>query len=274
MVCELLEGGDLLENIMKPSDPSERYFSAHAVHTLVKELVETMQYCHQRGIVHRDLKLENIIFVQNPRDSSLHKAKTEATLQRDLDFKIIDFGMGSLYGDAFRDTKLGTPVYMAPEISGPVSYDAKKVDVWAIGVLAYVLLCGVPPFLDAAAQQCSSSDLFKEPIWAQIGHDAKGALVRMLERDPAKRPNCDELLRLPWLTNTPRLVTKHSSSSVINDAFKKSVSQNLARLHKHRQANRQQFLEKVKTQKCWQLSPVMDAAESSNSLPGSGPAAL
>ena len=139
------------------------------MHLLAKQIIETMCFCHERNIVHRDLKPENILFVHRPRESSLKLPKNESSLMEDLNFKIIDFGMGSMLQeeDPFRDTMLGTPMYQAPEIQTAASYDAKKSDVWSIGVLTYLLLCGIPPYLDAA-KEAQEKELFTETVWKRV----------------------------------------------------------------------------------------------------------
>ena len=133
IVTPMMFGGELYHKIV-----AQGTFTEHDCKTIVKQLLEGLEHLHSHGICHRDLKPENIMFVAD--DSS--------------DIKIIDFGLSKLLAkeplcvvpQEFKmKTKIGTPYYVSPEILAG-SYDL-KCDIWAVGVIAYFMLCGQPPFL-------------------------------------------------------------------------------------------------------------------------------
>nr|TKS16086.1 calcium-dependent protein kinase [Populus alba] len=170
LVMELCEGGELFDRIVARGHYSERA-AAHVVRTIA----EVVRMCHANGVIHRDLKPENFLFA-NKKENSVLKA--------------IDFGLSVLFkpGERFSEI-VGSPYYMAPEVLrrnyGP------EVDVWSAGVILYILLCGVPPF------------------WAGMSIKTEQgvalAILRgMLEPDPSKRLNAQQVLEHPWLQNAKK----------------------------------------------------------------------
>lgn len=126
LVLEYLEGGELYEHIME----KEVYTEMEAREALLP-IIDAVRYLHQSGIVHRDLKPENIVYTCKEGVSVI---------------KIIDFGVSQIITNStVMSTAVGTPMYMAPEIFTGEKYRC-AVDVWSIGVILYVLLCGYPPF--------------------------------------------------------------------------------------------------------------------------------
>lgn len=124
LITELLTGGELFEKISENTS-----FSEKSAKIIIKQILSAVAYLHQKGFIHRDLKPENIVFEGND----------EFTL------KVIDFGTSrKIYPDSKLTTKMGTPYYIAPEVLQK-SYD-QKCDIWSIGVITYILLCGYPPF--------------------------------------------------------------------------------------------------------------------------------
>ncbi|CEO99397.1 Protein kinase domain-containing protein [Plasmodiophora brassicae] len=185
MVLELLVGGELFERIVAKGSYSER----EASH-LIKSLTEAIKYLHSIGIVHRDLKPENLLYATNEDDSSI---------------KITDFGLAKYMTSASgpMTTACGTPGYVAPEILKNEPYDG-AVDLWSIGVILYILLCGFPPFYDESAAvlyaQIKRGDYdFPDPYWTEISPEAKELVSRLLTVDPKKRATCDEVLSHPWI---------------------------------------------------------------------------
>lgn len=150
---------------------------------IFRQLVSAICYLHNQDIVHRDIKLQNVL------------------LTPDVRVKLIDFGY-SVYNDA--ETKLhvfcGTPSYMAPEIVRRIPYDGKATDVWALGVVLYRILIGYFPFRAA-----TEDDLFAKIIGGQVeipkfvSFAAKGLLERIFCVDPLKRPSVNELLHFEWM---------------------------------------------------------------------------
>ena len=125
IVQEICKGGELFDEILARGKFTERDAAL-----LIKQVLSCVNYCHQNNIVHRDLKPENVLLEQNKEFDQI---------------KIIDFGTSLVYDPTKKlEEKLGTPYYIAPEVLNK-NYGA-KCDIWSIGVITYILLCGAPPF--------------------------------------------------------------------------------------------------------------------------------
>lgn len=164
-------------------------FSERIAIRIMKQVVSAILYCHLNGIVHRDIKSDNILFLTEDIHSPV---------------KLIDFGISVKFE---KDTKLkdktGTVLYIAPEvISG--SYD-EKCDIWSCGVLMYMMLSGTPPFNGSSRQEVMAKIkkgkfTFSGKIWTLISEEGKDLIKKMLTLDPARRPSCREVLSHPWFT--------------------------------------------------------------------------
>jgi calcium-dependent protein kinase len=125
MVTEYCSGGELFDRIHK-----SKHFSEKRAAEYMRQLLSAIVYLHQKKIVHRDLKAENLLFENDSDDARL---------------KLIDFGVSKKFIKGFKlKETLGTPYYIAPEVLMQ-SYD-EKCDIWSCGILMYILLCGYPPF--------------------------------------------------------------------------------------------------------------------------------
>ncbi|KAI9003085.1 kinase-like domain-containing protein [Gaertneriomyces semiglobifer] len=187
LVTELATGGELFDRILAQGSYTEMDASV-----LVKQLLDAVHYLHNEGIVHRDLKPENLLF-RNPDE--------------DADLMLTDFGLSKMVKeDEFLKTTCGTPHYVAPEILRQKGY-GKPVDMWAIGVITYVLLCGYTPFW--AGKDNSNAVLFKaildcdyqfdEEYWSEISETAKDFIRKLLIVDPTHRMTAAQALEHPWL---------------------------------------------------------------------------
>lgn len=141
-------------------------------------LLHALRYMHENGIVHRDLKPENLLLLSS----------TDNTL-----IKIVDFGFAKqlLDGADGMRTACGTPGYMAPEVLRRELY-GKPVDVWSLGIIVYILLCGYPPFFDESdtvlCQKIFEGKIeFDSPYWDEVSAAAKSFICKMLIVDPNKR---------------------------------------------------------------------------------------
>ena len=187
IVQELCAGGELFDRIVE----KEKYNEKDA-RVAMKQIVSAVDACHDLRIVHRDLKPENL----------LYQAKTGE--HRDV-IKLADFGLANmLKADEALATACGTPGYVAPEVIAQVGYD-KEVDIWSLGVIMYILLCGFPPFysennpqLFRMIQRCQYT--FTRPYWDQVSDQAKDLIRSMLVVDPKKRATCKQILEDPWMT--------------------------------------------------------------------------
>lgn len=187
LVTDLCVGGELFDRICERGN----YYEKDAAH-IVRTIVDAVVYLHDQGIVHRDLKPENLLF----RD------KTEES-----DLLIADFGLSRVVDDekiTVLSTTCGTPGYMAPEIFKKTGH-GKPVDMWAIGVITYFLLCGYTPFdRDTTMEEMQAiinADYRFEPTqyWEDVSEDAKDFINKLLTIDPAKRLSAKEALQHRWL---------------------------------------------------------------------------
>ncbi|CAH0026669.1 unnamed protein product [Clonostachys rhizophaga] len=191
LVLELASEGELFNYIVMKQKMSE-----DETRKLFLQLFKGIKYLHERNIVHRDIKPENILLV----DKNLHA-------------KLADFGLAKIIGEeSFTTTLCGTPSYVAPEIladSRRRRY-TKAVDVWSLGVVLYICLCGFPPFSDELfsrdfpynlSQQIRSGRFdYPSPYWDSVGDPALDLIDSMLVVDPEKRYTIDQCLAHPWLT--------------------------------------------------------------------------
>ncbi|CBY15352.1 unnamed protein product [Oikopleura dioica] len=184
LVMELVTGGELFDRIVEKGSYSERDASE-----LSCQILEAVQYLHSLGIVHRDLKPENLLYMSPDDDARI---------------MLSDFGLSKmLYSDtAMLQTACGTPGYVAPEILLQQPY-GKAVDVWSIGVIAYILLCGYPPFYDESDanlfEQIKKAEYeFDSPYWDEISDSAKDFIKHLMEKSPLKRFTCLQALDHPW----------------------------------------------------------------------------
>ncbi|SNX86635.1 probable calmodulin-dependent protein kinase type 1 [Melanopsichium pennsylvanicum] len=187
LVTDLCVGGELFDRICERGS----YFEKDAAH-IVRTITEAVVYLHDQAIVHRDLKPENLLF----RDKTEHS-----------DLLIADFGLSRVVDDekiTVLSTTCGTPGYMAPEIFKKTGH-GKPVDMWAIGVITYFLLCGYTPFdRDTTMEEMQAiinADYRFEPTqyWEHVSNRAKHFINQLLTIDPTKRLTAKQALNHPWL---------------------------------------------------------------------------
>jgi len=185
LVMELVTGGELFFKIVEQGSYSEQDAS-----NIVRQIVEGVQYLHGLGIAHRDLKPENLLCCGDGADMVI---------------KIADFGLSKIFaGGQQLETSCGTPDYAAPEVlTGEQAYD-KSVDLWSVGVITYVLLCGYPPFYaqsqPALFEKIIHADYdFPEPEWSYISDTAKDFIRNLLVLDPRQRMTVEGCLNHPFL---------------------------------------------------------------------------
>ncbi|KYQ89677.1 GTP-binding protein [Tieghemostelium lacteum] len=175
LVLELVTGGELFDKIVEKSSYTEEDASL-----LVLTLTKVIQFLHSKDIVHCDLKPENLLY-SDSSDSAV--------------IKLCDFGLSQRCPSGTKLKSLvGTLSYMAPEISACTGY-GKPVDMWSLGVIIYILLCGFPPFDESTGYVLE----FPSPEWDNISDSAKGLIKSLLTLDPLKRLTAEQTLRHPWV---------------------------------------------------------------------------
>lgn len=198
LVMELCSGGELFDQIIKAG-----FFSEREAAVAVKQMLNAVFYLHTHKICHRDLKPENFLLSAPSIDSEL---------------KLIDFGLSSRIPETSvpMTTKSGTPYYVAPEVLGG-RYN-EKCDLWSIGVLAYVLLCGYAPFNGANDKEIllrvkGGRYTFPPSEWNGVSAQGKDFIKKLLEFDPSKRMSASEALEHAWIKQLPSDTTKIDPSS-------------------------------------------------------------
>ncbi|KAL1983921.1 hypothetical protein VTN96DRAFT_9774 [Rasamsonia emersonii] len=205
LVLELAPEGELFNYIVRNQKLTES-----ETRKVFIQLFEGLKYLHDRGIVHRDIKPENILLVD-----------------KNLNVKLADFGLAKIIGeDSFTTTLCGTPSYVAPEILEESRHRryTKAVDIWSLGVVLYICLCGFPPFSDelytpenpyTLAQQIKMGRFdYPSPYWDSVPDVALDLIDRMLTVDVTKRITVDECLEHPWITGKYPSVTDSTDGLV------------------------------------------------------------
>merc|ERR1719270_23678 len=186
LVMEYVAGGDLFDAIAH-----DIKYSESVARDMIKDLANALQYLHDRMICHRDIKPENLLVIDMLHSKSL---------------KLADFGLAVVVREPLF-TVCGTPTYVAPEILAETGYGV-KVDVWAVGVILYILLCGYPPFSSRTNNQEELFDQilsglfeFNSPDWDDISYPAKELISWSLVVDPLQRYSAKEILQHPWIAS-------------------------------------------------------------------------
>jgi len=234
LIFEKVSGGQLLDHIQR-----RKFFTEHEAASIVTDVASALEFLHSKGIAHRDLKPENVLCVYNDRLTPV---------------KLCDFDLGS--GIKFHSgggsdttplllTPVGSAEFMAPEIveafiddtEDDFKYD-KRCDLWSLGVMMYILLCGYPPFSGScgtacgwaqggACDQCQINLFnniqdgryeFHQREWANISGQAKDLIRKLLVKNARKRLSASDVLNHPWLNNnnnteltTPAKIRKNNS---------------------------------------------------------------
>jgi len=189
LVMELVNGGELFYKIVEKGNYSEEDAAK-----IVRQMIQGVEYLHEKGIAHRDLKPENLLCSSDDRPE-----------YQPFRVVIADFGLSKIFdSENPLETSCGTPDYVAPEvITAEGTYD-KSVDMWSAGVITYVLLCGFSPFLSSTQTGLFEKIIkveydFPEPEWTNISESAKDFIRHLLIKEPEKRFNAKQCLSHPWL---------------------------------------------------------------------------
>ncbi|EFH59422.1 hypothetical protein ARALYDRAFT_898284 [Arabidopsis lyrata subsp. lyrata] len=190
IVMELCGGGELLDRILARGG---KYSEDDAKAVLI-QILNVVAFCHLQGVVHRDLKPENFLYTSKEENSLL---------------KVIDFGLSDFVRpDERLNDIVGSAYYVAPEVLHR-SYTT-EADVWSIGVIAYILLCGSRPFWARTESGIFRAVLkadpsFDEPPWPSLSFEAKDFVKRLLYKDPRKRMTASQALMHPWIAGYKKI---------------------------------------------------------------------
>jgi len=206
LVQELLSGGNLFERVVERS-----FFPERDAANTTSQICAALHHIHERGIIHRDLKPENVMYVGPELDSRV---------------KLADFGSSVIVGRGGAKDDAGTPGYVAPEIlNGEGKGEDPCVDMWALGVILYILLCGFPPFYEEELPALFDSiknaryDFPRDSPWDFVSDDGLQLVTKILCLDTARRPSASQVMRHHWtvgaiagkLPNMAAAPSKHKS---------------------------------------------------------------
>ncbi|KAK9285191.1 hypothetical protein L1049_024379 [Liquidambar formosana] len=223
IVMELCEGGELLDRILSRGGK----YSEDEAKAVMIQILNVVAFCHLQGVVHRDLKPENFLFTSKDENAQL---------------KAIDFGLSDFVRpDERLNDIVGSAYYVAPEVLHR-SYST-EADVWSIGVIAYILLCGSRPFWARTESGIFRAVLkadpsFDEQPWPSLSSEAKDFVKRLLNKDPRKRMTAAQALSHPWIKSCNdvkvpldilifKLMKSYMRSSALRKAALRALSKTL-----------------------------------------------
>lgn len=196
IVMECMDGGELFSRIQQRADTA---FTEREAARIIYQICKALEFLHTNDIAHRDLKPENLLFSSAAPDARL---------------KLTDFGFAKEINSLKSlQTPCYTPYYVAPEVLGPEKYD-KSCDMWSLGVIMYILLCGYPPFysnhgapISPGMKKRIRNGQYEFPAqdWARVSQDAKDLIRGMLKTDPDDRLSIREVMANKWISQ-PQMV--------------------------------------------------------------------
>jgi len=219
VVMECMDGGELFSRIEESQGFSERDAAE-----IVKEICNAVKFLHERNIAHRDLKPENLLFSSKGKKGTL---------------KLTDFGFAKeAHAQGTLKTPCYTPYYVAPEVLGSKKYDL-SCDIWSLGVIIYILLCGFPPFYSLQGLPMSPGMKkrirlgqfeFPKPEWAEVSNEAKELIRGCLKTNPEERLTIDQVIQTKWVSqcNTVPQTPLQTSSILKEQTEEEKEGLNLA----------------------------------------------
>jgi len=193
LVLQLITGGELFDRIVELVHYSEKDASE-----IVKKIILGVQHLHSKQVVHRDLKPENLLLSSKDPDANV---------------LITDFGLSAILPEGKRLFRaVGTPGYLAPEVLETLDTGegyTEEVDLWGVGVIMYILLCGFPPFYGEDDDEiydkiCDGYFEYPSPYWDGISADARDLIDNLLVLDPKKRFSSEDVLNHKWISSNTR----------------------------------------------------------------------
>jgi len=214
LFLELMTGGELFDRIV-----DQGHFTEEQAKDVSYKLLSALDFMHKQGVAHRDLKPENMLMTDKSATAEV---------------KITDFGLSKFFDaqTTMMKTPCGTPGYIAPEVLHMKGYD-KQCDVWSLGVIVYILLCGFPPFYaDNDAQLFERIKKgkyeFLKPYWDPVSEEAKAFVRRMLKVDPKERASCAELMQDVWLSKQAKAAEAAAAAQAAQAAAAEGLGEKLS----------------------------------------------
>ncbi|RLV93534.1 DNA damage response protein kinase DUN1 [Spathaspora sp. JA1] len=227
LVLEKMNSGELFQRIV-----TKGKLSPNETRAMFRQILSGLDYLHDKNIIHRDLKPENILLDITPKT---HPGQISTgpwdTAEYDIKVKIADFGLAKFIGELkFTNTLCGTPAYVAPEILNNNRHYTTKVDLWSMGVLLYVCLCGFPPFSDELGppnmkqQILTGKYAFYSPYWDDIDDIVLDLISNLLVVDAGSRFNVKETLNHFWFTEDVSESTETNTSAMSGETISQETS--------------------------------------------------
>ena len=205
IITELCKGGDLYSYLNQRSFKIPETKAAKLIYKLAKSVL----FLHTLGIIHRDLKPENILMTD---------------LSASADIRLLDFGLSKIIGNDEKCTEpYGTLSFVAPEVLQGKPYD-KSVDLWSIGIITFLLLCGYLPFDDKHSEREIARQTIQDPvpyeskIWSKLSPEAKIFVDGLLQKKPEKRYTIKEVLEHPWIKKMDKVPEKRNDAKTSNQS--------------------------------------------------------
>ncbi|XP_051965005.1 MAP kinase-activated protein kinase 2b [Xyrauchen texanus] len=196
LIMECMEGGELFCRLKERGDQA---FTEREASEIMRSIGEAVEFLHGNDIAHRDLKPENLLYTSKRPDAQL---------------KLTDFGFAKETTTSnCLTTPCYTPYFVAPEVLGPEKYD-KSCDMWSLGVIMYLLLCGYPPFYSNHGWPMSPGMTtrirngmyeFPNPEWSEVSEEAKQLICHLLKTDPTERMTITEFMNHPWINKSMKV---------------------------------------------------------------------
>lgn len=205
IAMEVLTGGELYHRICEKDKYNET-----SAKMIVKQLLSAVAFLHEKDIAHRDIKPENVLFVSEDEDS---------------DIKLTDFGFANFYSPSNKFVAAcGTPLYVAPEILERRAYDC-QCDIWSLGVVVYIMLCGYPPFYGEEEEELyyrikHAYYDFISPHWDHISDNAKDFIQNCFQLDPSKRIKAKDALKHKWFDAVEK---EEHNLAIVQENMKRTI---------------------------------------------------
>ncbi|ERE75592.1 MAP kinase-activated protein kinase 3-like protein [Cricetulus griseus] len=220
IVMECMEGGELFSRIQERGDQA---FTEREAAEIMRDIGTAIQFLHSQNIAHRDVKagIQGYFGALSPPGTFVYinafflfwmqpENLLYTSKEKDAVLKLTDFGFAKETTQNALQTPCYTPYYVAPEVLGPEKYD-KSCDMWSLGVIMYILLCGFPPFYSNTGQAISPGMKrrirlgqygFPKPEWSEVSEDAKQLIRLLLKTDPTERLTIMQFMNHPWINQS------------------------------------------------------------------------
>mmetsp|Transcript_46452 Transcript_46452/g.72449 ORF Transcript_46452/g.72449 Transcript_46452/m.72449 type:complete len:427 (-) Transcript_46452:520-1800(-) len=218
IIMEYAEGGELYKRIAELN-----HFSERSAARIVKQVLKAVHYMHSYGVVHRDLKLENILLTSTAEDASVKVADfgLAYVLRHGFECYRPDESMRMKKATCIKEAFCGSPICMAPEVARHEAGYGPQCDIWSVGCITFELLSGHPPFEAATAAQlfkivhAAQGPNFTDWVWLDISEEAKDIVAKMIKKRPEDRVSAREALHHSWFRTAPDNHMTEAHSAIV-----------------------------------------------------------